>query len=473
MTSDDQHPGVGPTLLGGEMTGWRDGIDPPTALTEWVATVLAEAEGTVLLIGPRAATLARRLGDRATVLVRGTIDAVRLHAEGIEVHCGGLDRLPVRSAYDTVVILDPPERVLTPDSPGLGHFDVLDLAVSHADGRFIAYVPNALAVEPLAQSRPSGDPSWWVGTPGYDDRPPVRADLPESASHLVLGDTVVLDSTRVTDPLSTTTVRAALAAHQEWLDVIRAGAVRQLATGWVLVRGRDLSTRPAVFAPMLPDSSQAEGEPFEVPLLAALRAGDHDRIRRLVVLYRSHVEGLPSDHRGHAVPRNTVVATDGSLIPRVDIADDDVAAPVAVAHGLWDVAALVAGTSQHPFPPELDAVGIAHELGVLSSQVGLDEEAWRHAEKLRYEVALPARHLRAATEGETSRAARLEGALRERQAKIDYLEALATRQERRIRALEHAIETEHGPRARQALFVMTAPTSRLVEAARNRINKSS
>ncbi|MBO1755615.1 hypothetical protein [Allobranchiibius sp. CTAmp26] len=472
MTNDGQHPGVGPTLLGGEMTGWRDGIDPPTALTEWVAAVLAEAEGSVLLIGPRAATLARRLGDRATVLVRGTIDAVRLHAEGIDVRCGGLDRLPLRSAYDTVVVLDPPERVLTPDSPGLGHFDVLDLAVSHADGRFIAYVPNALAAENLSQGRASGDASWWVGTPGYDDRPPVRADLPESASHLVLGDTVVLDSTQVTDPLATTTVRAALAAHQEWLDVVHAGAVRQLATGWVLVRGRELATRPAVFAPTLPDSSQTEGEPLEVPLIAALRAGDHDRIRRFVVLYREHVEGLPDEYRGHAVPRNTVVVADGSLAPRVSIAAEPVAAPVAVAHGLWDVAALVAGTAAHPYPPELNTAGVAHELGMLTGQAGLDDDAWRHAEKLRYEVALPTRHLRTVTGEENSRIAQLESALRERQVKIDYLEDLATRQDRRIRALEHAIETEHGPRARQALFVMTAPTSRLVEAARNRINKS-
>lgn len=474
MINDDRHPGVGPTLLGGEMTGWRDGIDPPTALTEWVATVLAEGEDRVLLIGPRAATLARRLGERATVLVRGTIDAVRLHAEGIEVRCGGLDRLPRQSAYDTVVILDPPERVLTPDSPGLGHFDVLDLAVSHADGRFIAYVPNALAVEPLSQGRASGDASWWVGTPGYDDRPPVRADLPESASHLVLGDTVVLDSTRIADPLAITTVRAALPANRDWLDVIHGGAVRQLATGWVLVRGRgrDQATRPAVFAPTLPDASQAQGEPLEVPLVAALRAGDHDRIRRLVTLYRDHVEGLPDDHRGHAVPRNTVVVADGSLAPRVSVAGEAVAAPVALAHGLRDVAALVAGTPQHPYLPELDAAGVARELGVLADQVGLDDEAWRHAEKLRYEIALPVRHPRTGTAHEVSRVAGLESALRERQVKIDYLEDLATRQERRIRALEHAIETEHGPRARQALFVMTAPTSRLVEAARNRINKS-
>ncbi|MBO1765696.1 hypothetical protein [Allobranchiibius sp. GilTou38] len=471
MSNDGQHAGAGPTLLGGEMTGWRDGIDPPTALSEWVAAVLDDAEGSVLLIGPRAATLARRLGERATVLVRGTIDAVRLHAEGVDVHCGGLDRLPLRSAYDTVVILDPPERVLTPDSPGLGHFDLLDLAVSHADGRFIAYVPNALAVEPVSQGRASGDTSWWVGTPGYDDRPPVRADLPESASHLVLGDAVVLDGARVTDPLAGTTVRAALPAHPDWLDALRAGAVRQLASGWVLVRGRDLPELPAVFAPTLPDNSHTDGEPLEVLLVAALRTGDLDHVRALVVRYGDHVNALPADQRGHAVPRNTVVGEDGVLARRVLVQGADVAAPVAVAHGLWDAAALVAGTSQHPYAPELDAAGIAHELGALAGRADLDQDAWRHAEKLRYEVALPARHPRAEPAGDAPRVAQLESALREREGKITYLEGLATRQERRIRALEHAIETEHGPRARQALFLMTAPTSRLVEAARNRINK--
>ena len=472
MSNDGEHPGVGPALLGGEMTGWRDGIDPPTALSQWIAVVLAESEGTVLLIGPRAAALARGLGDRATALVRGTIDAVRLHAEGTDVRCGGLDRLPLESEYDTVVILDPPERVLTPDSPGLGHFDLLDLAVSHAGGRFIAYVPNALAVQPLSQGRASGDASWWEGTPGYDDRPPVRADLPESASHLVLGDTVVLDSSRVGDPLAATTTRAALPADTGWLDAVRAGALRQLASGWVLVRGRDLPQLPAVFAPTLPDPSRVEGEPLEVPLVAAMRSGDQDRIRQLVVRYRDHVGQLPADQRGHAVPRNTIVDADGALAQRVSVAGEDVAAPVALAHGLWDVAALVAGTAAHPYAPESDAGVIARELGVLAEQAGLDDDAWRHAEKVRYEMALPARHLRPASTTEVSRVAQLEGTLRERQGKIDHLEELATRQERRIRALEHAIETEHGPRARQALFVMTAPTSRLVEAARNRINKS-
>lgn len=469
--SQDRAP-VAATLLGGEMTGWRDGVDPPTALTAWVAEVLDRGTGSVLLIGPRAATLAGRLGARADVLVRGTADATRLHAGGVRVRCGGPDRLPSALCYDTVVLLDSPDRVLTPDSPGLGYVGLLDLAAAHADRQFIAYVPNALACAPLAQDRASGDPSWWVGTPGYDDRAPVLPELPQSPAWIVLDDACILDSRRVDEPLTATTVRAALVGRQHWLDVVDAAAAPALATGWVLLRGADLpEDLPTVVAPTLPTPSSTAGEPLEVLITAALRCGDRGRSGSLVGQYAALVRALPQHQRAASMPRNVVRTPDGDLALRIDPAGlpgpGIQGAPAAIAHGLLDVAALVAGTPHHPYLPELDALGVARELGVWA---GLDEEAWRQGGKIRDAVGLPARHTsHTAAAGGAPRIAQLESALRERQTMIERLQEMATRQERRIRALEHAMATEHGPRARRALFVMTAPTARLVEAARGRI----
>lgn len=473
-----------PILLGGEMTGWCDGIDPPSALTAWVATVLSRSNGSVLLVGPRAAAIARHLGARADVLVRGTIDADRLHSEGVRVQCGGLDRLPTRAGYDhagydTVVMLDGPDRVLTPDSPGLGHFDVLDLAAAHAGDRLIAYVPNALATYPLAHSRASGDPSWWVGSAGYDDRAPVQAELPAPPARVVFGDIAVVEYQRIADPLTTTTMRAALVGHQGWLDAVDAGACSALATGWVLVRGTALpQDLPTVFATTLPEPSVAAGDPLEVLLTSALRVGGHEQIGALIRSYADLVAALPADQRALAAPRNVVRTAAGVLALRIEVTPPPQGSlpttpTVATAAGLLDLAALVAGTAHHPYAPELDTVGVAQELGVWAD-LQLDAAAWRQAQQLRHAVGLPARLLPPSVDTEhISRVTQLESALRERHSKVVSLQAMATRQERRIRALEHAIKTEHGPRARQALFLMTAPTSRLVEAARSRFDNRS
>lgn len=474
------------------MTDGRDGVDPPTALSAWAAAALERASGAVLLIGPRAALLAGALGDRATVVVRGTVDARRLVSQGVHVRCGGLDRL-ASDTYETVVMLDPPERVLTPDSPGLGHWELLDLASTHAADRLIAFVPNALAMQRMSRQTGSGDEAWWVGTPGYDARPPVHTDLPEAPSWLVLGDMAVVQVDRLADPLVATTLRAVFPTHEGWLDAIRAEALPQLATGWIMVRGNDLPDPCAVFAPSLQQpvegsddevpngtagrpGSSAEGNPLEVLLASALRRGDRGQLETLVTSYAAYLQSPSRNPTVSTVPRNLVVTTDGSLAARVapDIGEP-LAPTVCLALGLLDVADLVAGTNKHPFAPEADAGALARELAAFSDQNAPDMPDWAQAEALRTSDVLPVRHYRVVAQDDLSkteeRVLALEGELRERQGKIAYLQTLAARQERRIRALEHAIATEHGPRARQALFVMTAPTSRLVEAARGRLRR--
>lgn len=487
-----------PTLLGGEMTGWEDGIDPPTALTTWVASTLDRVNGTVLLIGPRASLVAAPLGDRATVVVRGSTDAGRLASQGVRVLCGGLDRITL-DAYDTVVLLDPPERVLTPDSPGLSHVDILELAAARSSGRTIAFLPNALSIQSISQHHGAGDEAWWVGSPGYDPRRPVLVDLPTAPSWLVLGDLAVARVDRVDDPSVKTTLSAAFPTHEHWLDAIRATTLPQLASGWVLLSGDALPDSSAVFAPSLqhphPASatpgdisgdtagvpagwtgSTTAGDPLEVLLGSALRRNDRGQLETLVAAYADCLQGPANDPRERALPRHLVVTADGSLACR---AASDIgrllSAPACFAVGLLDLADLVAGTNAHPFGAESDAEGVARELAAFTDRLVPDTDDWEAAcELLRSEVVLSRRPVPSSCvdrpESE-DRVLALETELRERQGKITYLQTLATRQERRIRALEHAIATEHGPRARRALFVMTAPTSRLVEAARGRLRR--
>ncbi|MEO8852086.1 MAG: hypothetical protein ABI360_10200 [Allobranchiibius sp.] len=496
MTGSADDRDAEPTLLGGEMTDVRDGVEAPNALTTWVAATLDLVAGSVLLIGPRAALLADVLGDRATVLVRGTVDAQRLASQGVQVLCGGPDRLGP-DTYDTVVLLDPPERVLTPDSPGLGQWELVELANTHSSDRLISFVPNALALQrmsgPQYSTGPGGfdDESWWVGTPGYDARPLVHTDLPEAPSWLVLGDTAVVPVDTLADPLTMTTLKAALPTHEGWLDAIRAEALPQLATGWLLVRSSDQPPSGAVVAPSLQQpvsgsgcaasraGSTAAGEPLEVGIASALRRGDRAQLGALVALYAAYLQtvaGNCSQVSLSAAPRNLVVTADGSLTPRVAHNDKDtVATAVCFAHGLLDLSTLVSGTADHPFAPECDAAALARELGEFSDQLVPEANEWEQASTLHASGDLPVRRSRRGEEGRPSkgetRVLALEEELRERQGKITYLQALAGRQERRIRAFEHAIATEHGPRARQVLFVMTAPTTRLVQAARDRLRR--
>lgn len=305
-----------PVLIGGEMALGRDDPYPLGVLADMLEQPLREA-GSILLIGPTAATLVE-LCPTATVLVRRLADGRHLAERGVRVLVGGLDRLPPDEVASLVIQLDPPGRVLTPDSPGCSHVELVRLAAGHVapGGRLVALVPGPLGLESTpAAPAPDSDDAWWTGTDGYDEKPPELGELPWQPTYFVL-------TTHGTPSLVAT---------------MGAGALPEVADAWLFDRADRAAPSPAVWR----------------------RAVGHDATCR---------------------------------------------------------------ATRQPDPTQ-------------------------------------------------QRIAELTSALRDRDAQLRGLRDLCERQLRRERALEHAMATEHGPLAHRALFVMTVPMSRMVEAVRARLRR--
>jgi hypothetical protein len=147
----------GTRLIGGEMLGWSDlAADSSAGAASYVVSVVLRAATSarkVLLLGPRASHLLEEMPADVSVdvLVRGLRDARHLAAlSGLRsearTHCGGLDRLDTGDRYDVVVALDGPDVLLSPDSAGMGHVELLQgLATWLAPGgTLVATVENEL-----------------------------------------------------------------------------------------------------------------------------------------------------------------------------------------------------------------------------------------------------------------------------------------------------------------------------------------
>lgn len=316
MSEHHDNPGAAPVPVGGEMAYGSDAPAPLGVLLDLLREPLRGASS-VLLLGATAAALAE-ICPAATAFVRRTADAEQLASRGVRVLVGGLDRLPREERADLVIQLDPPGRVLTPDSPGCSHAQVVAMAAEHVapGGRLVALVPGPLGPDRANSPyvpEPDADDAWWVGTEGYDERPPTLRELPCQPTHFVISSGGVPN----------VAASAALAADP----------LVEVADAWLL--------------------------------------GDADQ------------------------------------------------APPADA--VWTLPA--EGSADRP------------------------------------------RHRPGRSE---QRIAQLTEQVRKRDAELAGLRTLLDQQLRRVRALEHAIATEHGPLARRTLFVMTAPVSRIVEAARAR-----
>ncbi|MGJ3510073.1 hypothetical protein [Enemella sp. A6] len=219
-------------LIGGEMLDWSD-------LTEEVDAALLRSlieqlprPGRALLIGPRAALLADGLNaGHVEVLVRGLPDARKVAVatawkDDLTVWAGSLEQLEVDQPFDLVVLLDGPERVLSPDAPGLSHREVLQQVAEFVadDGLLVALVNNGMGSHELLRlpmedrasldlvdvslreevrperteqkQRHDGDDedadeipvrdrfvgananeNWWHGATGYDQRGPYVTEL--------------------------------------------------------------------------------------------------------------------------------------------------------------------------------------------------------------------------------------------------------------------------------------------------------
>lgn len=443
----------GVQLIGGEMPSWSDldRLTEPGVIAEAAAAALPDEASNILLIGPWASALLPDLAGRTVdVLVRGVPDAQRITGAR-SVLCGALDRLTADAAYDVVVVLDPPETVLSPDSPGMSHTDALGLAADALapGGTLIALLPNEIALDRLTPREhvgEAGDDAWWVGTQGYDLRRPFHSDLrtilADAGLHLWAGRSVLPS---LTEPLvvlnsaddDANVVAVQVLAHHAYrvdgaltaIDAVESGAVRELATAWLLVAGHtpDRRSIPEVVPAFAPEDAL---ETHRLPLLRALKSHNLDRVRVQLAAYQS-----------------------------------DAGSESRCAAGLLDLADQVQGqVGAHPFAPELDTQAVASELAVLVDlpQTALDKAS----------AASPYGRRRGRTIPRSPEAAKitaLESSLTESTAKVSWLQRRSDVQERRIRALEHAIATGEGSLPRRALFVMTAPTHRIVEAARARL----
>lgn len=472
------------------MTTGSDPAAPLGVLADFLREPI-RGSASVLLLGPTAAGLfeAAALPDPAaavsvTAVVRQVADAERLTETGLRVLAGPLDRLPDGETAELVILLDPPERVLTPDTPGCSHVELVELAVRHVapGGRLVAWVPGALGIDrdrsPVVRAI-EGDDAWWRGTQGYADRPPTLPELPWQPSHFVVSvydePTLVAPFELPGDAAGRTLLRLALSTDDDARLALDSDVLPAQADGWLVTRGtpwpttvwsRALGTEPEL-APVT-----ADGDSLEHLLSVALRLGKQTALRELLAAYSTLVGTLPAEQRATAVPRRVIV-TDAGLryYPGGEDPDSLPPADVAVAHGLLDLThALQAPGAAAGFPPEASPDELAEHLGELA---GLDATVWPEARDLRGLIELPDRPRRrpAPEGGMPARVAELQEALTERDAQLRDLRSLLDRQLRRVRALEHAMATEHGPLARRALFLMTAPTSRIVEAARSRLHR--
>ena len=489
MQEANVDPATGVRLLGGEMSNW---IDTPTQLGvvgQFLRSTLRNSTGSILLIGRTAIELVKDFPE-ATTIVRGLRDATRLHSAGHTVMCGGLDRLPAATLADTVLLLDGPGEVLTPDSPGMSHAELLRATATHVapGGRLIARVPGGLRLSRMLAPEPRrlvGDQAWWVGTQRYDDRSPILPELPWPPTYFIVNSadtpTAIATVDMTGDGAGRTALRAALSTQPACLDALDAGVLVDLADGWLLIDGPPLPTDlPPIWTDtLISDDALAGiatltptgvvGSSFEADLLTALRSDKQIRLRWMLTSYAEWVPTLPQNRWALAVPRHTIRSSDGLTLvnPAWSLPIAAPTAQVAVAHGLLDLAhtiSLIEDTGQ--LAPELNTEGLANELG---SFVGLPDSVWIDAQLLRTQVALPKRGvpITASIRPEEIRITELNAALRDWKAQVNHLQHTISQQTRYVRSLEHTIATEHGSRARRVLFLMTAPRQRIVEAARS------
>lgn len=315
-------PSSGTRLIGGDMLMWSDvhpeganGIGNLGVITGLIGRFAVGRHTRVLLLGPRAGRLVAALDPDldVEVVVRSLPDARELASEAqlrrsMILWCGGVERFEPTGPFDLVVVLDGPDRLLTPDSPGSSDLDLLRFVSGWVadSGTLIAQVGNGLGLAsvldlPLHDLRPEdddreqdadhtahevrdrlraeravGDNSndrWWHGADGFADRRPYRAELeaaiagsslalgglygvypePDHPALLVRSDNphhglARTQATRLQADLSST--RAALMDPQALVpEIFDAGLQLDLAPGWLLVAGREAA--PSVPMPTL------------------------------------------------------------------------------------------------------------------------------------------------------------------------------------------------------------------------------
>lgn len=460
---------TGVHYCGGEMDDWSDRQSPADVLPAHAARMVPDDARSVLLVGARAAAAAVLLaGDRAiTVVVRGETDAERIAATGVSVHCGDLGRWTPPGRFDVAIALDPPDEVLPPSCAGMGHLEFVHVVEQWADTT-IAYVENAAGLASLDRQErgPAGNRDFAALGASYDLRPPTAADLARAhrrPTALVFGTrecaAVVVAPERLDEPV-TTLIRSRTTTDLRWDALLDSPAAA--ATGWLLggdVRSRALTIRTLTGTTTGDAAPTLVGTPLETPLLRLLRADDRPRLTTALDTYARWAGGNPA-----ALPRDLVAADQGFAPIETD------GPRVCLAEALVDVAAAVAGYPYaHRFGPELSRGAIARHLADMLTD-SLEAEAVEVADAA-YDSRPYARRSRPSARQEASSAEQLRVEVRAKDAQLSQLRTDLAKDRRHVRALERALATESGPRAKRAYFLMTAPTHRLAEAARRRLRR--
>src|SRR5665648_354729 len=224
----------------------------------------------------RPATLVGLLpvGVVVDLLVRGLPDARKLAStsrlrSGVTVYCGGLDRFDTEGPYDLIVALGAPSDLLTPDSVGLGHSELLRKLAGwlSADGTLMASVDNELGFDKQFRMRIrdayDGDGMWYRGAPGFEDRALYYRELGgalESANLVpdfvyaafpAAGSLSMLIGSNTVDDPAVASTAAALTARMEQshfsdqpsllnvydmsLRLFEGGLTMQFAPAWIVV----------------------------------------------------------------------------------------------------------------------------------------------------------------------------------------------------------------------------------------------
>ncbi|MDQ1585416.1 MAG: hypothetical protein QOJ90_2117 [Actinomycetota bacterium] len=300
----------GARLVGGEMLLWSD---LARGSSSGAATYLLReavrngcSAGRVLVLGPRATDVIQGLPGEAKidVLLRGLPDARQLSTlsqlrPGVTIYCGALDRFEPEHNYDLVVSLDGPETLLSPDSDGLSHQEVLRRLSKwlSPEGTLFATVANDLGFDRLfrleVRDLYDADDKWYRGAPGFDDRPLyyselrdalVAADLEAESVYAAFPAAESLSMLVARDAVNDPAVRAsaaALAAQEEMehfadqpslldpydlaLRIFQSGLAVELAPAWLVI-ARHSSAAAA-----------AEADDAQPELPALIATGDSGR----------------------------------------------------------------------------------------------------------------------------------------------------------------------------------------------------
>lgn len=483
--SFETDPDSGVPLIGGEMPDWTDRPSCSPLLASVIRSAVPEQPGRVLLLGPRAAAL-HTMFPGAQVVIRGLADARELHSADVGVLCGSLRRVRP-DAFDLAICLDPPQRLLSPDDDGMGHLEVIDAVRALAPASLVAVqggtpLRTHNAIHSLAENS-----AWWVDQDGYDVRPPslsvVRSAL---GSDQVASLLPSITFTRAVKPVAeavTARVRAAFGDRPEWLSALDAGVGDEVAGAWLVAQGLELpggaSTSPiAAEGPDVIHSAApptaSSGPLLEPALRRHLAAGTLHRVRPLLDSYLDWLADLDPATRPFALVRNTIhrdehtfelVETGWRLREgSIHLTDDTVVTALAMV----DFAdSLVEQPGSHPFGADSSADDVARSLLRLTGRPDRFVTDGRELQGRLGILERPVWH----DPHDPERTDELQHQLTTAHHEIHALQTQLAAAQRRNRALEHALATEGGTRARRAFYLMTTPTSRLVEAARSRVTR--